>query len=85
MKKIKDVLKLRYIVNLSFPKIAISTGVAKSTASDYCKRFEIIKHTIEEFLLLDEDIMFAYLFPERKVKKELLIRPLPDMNYISKS
>ena len=84
MKKIKDVLKLRYIVNLSFPKIAISTGVAKSTASDYCKRFEIIKHTIEEFLLLDEDIMFAYLFPERKVKKELLIRPLPDMNYISK-
>ena len=84
IKKIKDLLKLRYILNLSFPKIVISTAVAKSTASDYGTRFEIIKHTIEEFLHLDEDIMFAYLFPEWKVKKELLTRPLPDMNYISK-
>ena len=84
MKKIKDVLKLRYIVNLSFPKIAISTGVPRSTASDYCKRFEITTYKIDDFLLLDEDKMFDYLFPERKVKKALRTRPLPDMNYISK-
>lgn len=84
MKKIKDVLKLRYIVNLSYPKIAISTGVPRSTASDYCKRFEITKYSIDNFLLLDEDKMYAYLFPERRVKKELETRPLPDMNYITK-
>lgn len=84
MKKIKDVLKLRYIVNLSFPKIAISTGVPSSTASDYCKRFEIQKYNIDEFLLLDEDKIYGYLFPEKKLKKELNTRPLPDMNYISK-
>ena len=84
MKKIKDVLKLRYIVNLSYPKIAIATGIAKSTASDYCKRFEIIKYNIDDFLLLDEDKMFDELFPERSVKTKILTRPLPDMNYISK-
>lgn len=84
MKKIKDVLKLRYIVNLSYPKIAIATGVAKSTASDYCKRFEIIKYNIDDFLLLDEDKMYDELFPERRVKIKILTRALPDMNYISK-
>jgi len=84
MKKIKDVLKLRYIVNLSYPKIAIATGVAKSTASDYCKRFEIIKYNIDDFLLLDEDKMFDELFPERSVKTKILTRSLPNMKYISK-
>ena len=43
MKKIKDVLKLRYVVELSFPKIAVATNVPRSTASDYCKNNVPIK------------------------------------------
>ena len=84
MKKIKDILKLRYIVELSFPKIAIATNTPKSTASDYCKRFEITKYTIEEFLEIDEDKIYQLLFPERKETSKKLLRPMPDMNYIAK-
>jgi transposase len=84
MKKIKDVLKLRYIVNLSFPKIAISTSVARSTASDYCKRFEITTYSIEEFLQFDEDRMYKELFPEKSPIRKYKNRPLPDMEYLSK-
>jgi transposase len=84
MKKIKDVLKLRYIVKLSFPKIAVATNVPRSTASDYCKRFEISKYTIDKFLELDEDIMYKILFPEKKLSKKTdNKRPMPDMNYLA--
>jgi len=62
MKKIKDILKLRYIVELSFPKIAIATNIPRSTASDYCKRFEISKYTIDDFLEMDEDVIYKYSF-----------------------
>ena len=85
MKKIKDVLKLRYIIQLSFPKIAVATNVPRSTASDYCKRFEITKYTIDEFLKLDEDIMYKILFPEKRLSKTSdNKRPMPDMNYLAR-
>jgi len=84
MKKIKDILKLRYIIELSFPKIAIATNTPKSTASDYCKRFEITKYSIDEILEIDEDKIYQLLFPERKETSKKLLRPMPDMNYIAK-
>lgn len=84
MKKIKDILKLRYIVELSFPKIAVATNTPKSTASDYCKRFEITKYTIDEILVMDEDVIYKLLFPERRKDLKNISRPMPDMNYIAK-
>ena len=85
MKKIKDILKLRYIVELSFPKIAVATNIPRSTASDYCKRFEISKYTIDDFLEMDEDVIYKILFPEKRLAKSSdTKRPMPDMNYLAR-
>jgi transposase len=83
MQKIKDVLKLRYIVNLSYPKIALATNVPKSTASDYCKRFEITPYDLDTFLTFEEEKIYALLFPEKKIERNS-DRPMPDVKYIHK-
>ena len=41
MKKIKDVLRLRFITNISYRQISRAVNTPSSTAADYCKRFEI--------------------------------------------
>ena len=50
MKKIKDILQLKYITELSYRQISRGVNVPSSTVSDYCKRFEITKYSIDEFL-----------------------------------
>ncbi len=84
MKKIKDILKLKYITDISFRQISRAVNVPSSTVSDYCKRFEITKFTIDEFLLIDEDEIYKLLFPEKKLPPKYKIRPLPNVEYIHK-
>ena len=61
MKKIKDVLRLRFITNISYRQISRAVNTRSSTCADYCKRFEIIGKNIDEFLTLEEDeIYFCY-------------------------
>jgi len=82
MSDYKDVIRLRYKNNLSYRQISLSTGVAKSTISDYCIRFEITGLNVEEFLSLPETILEAKLFPERNILKRTN-RPLPDFDYVA--
>lgn len=84
MKKIKDILKLKYITDISFRQISRAVNVPSSTVADYCKRFEITKFTIDEFLLIDEDEIYKLLFPEKQQPKKYKTRPLPDVEYIHK-
>lgn len=42
MKKIKDILRLKFITNISYRQISRALNVPSSTVGDYCKRFEII-------------------------------------------
>jgi transposase len=84
VKKIKDILRLRFITDISYGKIGKAVGVPKSTVSDYCRRFEITKYTIDDFLKMDEDIIYQHLFPEKKLLSKYKDRPLPDANYIHK-
>ena len=84
MKKIKDILRLKYISELSFRQISRSVNVPSSTVSDYCKRFEITTYSIDEFLCMEEDIIYEILFPEKKLPRISKDRPLPDMEYIHK-
>ncbi|MEA3354792.1 MAG: hypothetical protein U9Q33_13350 [Campylobacterota bacterium] len=84
MKKIKDILKLRFITNISYRQISRAVDVPSSTVSDYCKRFEITKYTIDEFLKLDEDMIYQSLFPEKKLASKYKDRPLPNVEYIHK-
>jgi len=84
MKKIKEILKLRYITDISYRQISRAVNVPSSTVSDYCKRFEITKYTIDEFLQIDDDKIYQILFPEKKLPNKYKVRPLPDVEYIHK-
>ena len=66
MKKIKDILKLRFKTEISYRQISRAVNTPSSTVSDYCKRFEITKYTIDDFLEIDEDEIYKLLFPEKK-------------------
>ncbi len=65
MKKIKDILRLRFITNISYRQISRAVNIPSSTAADYCKRFEITNYSIDNFLSLDEDDIYKILFPEK--------------------
>lgn len=82
MKKIKDVLRLRFITNISYRQISRAVNTPSSTCADYCKRFEIIGKNIDEFLTLDEDEIYSLLFPEKSLPKTYKLRPKPNVEYI---
>ena len=84
MKKIKEILKLRFITDISYRQISRAVDVPSSTVADYCKRFEITKYTIYEFIKIDEDTIYQLLFPEKKLPNKYKDRPLPDVEYIHK-
>ena len=84
MRKIKDILKLRFITEISYRQISRAVDIPSSTVSDYCKRFEITKYEIDEFLSLDEDEIYKLLFPEKKKVDNQIRRPLPNFEYIHK-
>lgn len=84
MRKIKDILKLRFITEISYREISRAVDIPSSTVSDYCKRFEIIKYEIDSFLSLDEDEIYKLLFPEKKKVDKPTTRPLPNFEYIHK-
>ena len=82
MKKIKEILKLKYITNISVRAIGRAVDAPRSTVSDYCKRFEETRYTIDEFLKFDEDKIYQLLFPEKSAIKTEKQRPLPNFAYI---
>lgn len=83
MKKIKDVLRLRIKGELSFPKIALATGVPKSTVSDYCRKFAVCGKDIESVLGLNDDALYALLFPNKpSITPSKRQRALPDYEII---
>jgi transposase len=85
MKKIKEILKLKYITNISIRAIGRAVNVPPSTVSDYCKRFEKTGYTIDEILKFNEEKIYQHLFPEKKIPKiKKKDKPLPDFAYIHK-
>ena len=84
MKKIKEILKLRFITDISFRQISRAVNIPSSTVSDYCKRFEISKRTLDEFLEMEEETIYQLLFPEKKLPNIHKDRPLPDVSTIHK-
>jgi len=84
MKRIKEILQLRYVTDISVRAISRAVNVPPSTVSDYCKRFQITGYTIDEILRVDEDQIYQLLFPEKRLPKREKKRPLPDFAYIHK-
>ncbi len=84
MKKIKEILKLRFITDISFRQISRAVNIPSSTVSDYCKRFEISRQTLDKFLEMEEETIYQLLFPEKKLPNIHKDRPLPDVTTIHK-
>lgn len=84
MRKIKDILKLRFKTEISYRQISRAVNIPSSTVSDYCKRFEITKYVIDDFLEIDEDKIYQLLFPEKIKVEKPTTRPLPNFEYIHK-
>ena len=80
--KIKEVLRLRFVNNLSYRQVEVLSGASRSSVAEYCRRFEIIPHSIEAALTLDDEILDTLLHPEKQLRLRNVERPLPDMNYI---
>jgi len=81
MKQVRDVLQLHSVMKLSLRRIEGATRVAKSTISDYIKRFEKSGLTMEQINILNDDEMKLKLFGEHSsvgVSK----KAMPDMNYL---
>ena len=82
MCEFKEIIRLRFTNNLSYRKIELSTGIARSTVSDYCNRFVISGLSVDEFLSIPGDILESKLHPERNITKHTN-RPLPDFEYVT--
>jgi len=83
MKQVRDVLQLHSVMKLSIRKIQGATNVAKSTISDYIKRFKNSGLNTDQINILNDDELKLKLFPENSsvvVSK----KAMPDMNYLHK-
>jgi len=83
MKQVRDVLQLHSVMKLSLRRIQGATNVAKSTISEYIKRYIKSGLNIQQINILDDEALRLKLFPEHSsvvVSKKVM----PDMNYIYK-
>lgn len=80
MKQVRDVLRL-HNVKLSLRRIESATAVAKSTISDYIKRYERSGLTPEQINVIDDDALKTKLFGDQ-LTVTALKKAMPDMNSI---
>ena len=82
VRKIKEVLRLKYEAELSNRAIAGACNISNSTVGEYIRRAKAagISWPLGE---KDEQELYEKLFPE-KVKKESLVRPMPDWEEVQK-
>ena len=83
MRKVKEVLRLKYSCNLSEREIARSCRISRSTVADYIRRATIACIQWSEATALTEEQLVKRLFPER-AQSNSIIHPLPDFEHIYK-
>ena len=82
VRKIKEILRLKYEAELSNRAIAGACKVSNSTVGDYIRRAKAtgISWPVGE---VDEQELYEKLFPEKK-KKESPERPMPNWEEVQK-
>jgi predicted DNA-binding protein YlxM (UPF0122 family) len=86
MRKIKEVLRLRFECNLSEREIARSCQISRTTVTEYLRRATISGLNWAEEAALGEVQLIERLFPVMPQIKELasIQRPAPDCDHIYK-
>ncbi|HLE80376.1 MAG TPA: IS21 family transposase [Dehalococcoidia bacterium] len=84
MRKISEVLRLKWTCGLSNRAVARSCRISHSTVSEYLVRAEQagLRWPLPEDL--DEDGLYRLLFPEKVQAAERLAKPLPDWEQVRK-
>ena len=77
MRKIRDVLRLRWVLGLSYRQIGRSLKLGHGTVGDYVMRAEAAGVGWDEVEGMDEEALESKLFP-RQLDPGILARPLPD-------
>ena len=84
MRKITEVLRLKWTCGLSNRAIARSCRISHSTVSEYLVRAEQAGLTWPLPERLDEDGLYRLLFPEKVVALSNSAKPLPDWEKVRK-
>src|SRR4030042_63280 len=83
MRKIKEVLRLKYVCNLSEREIARSCQISRTTVTDYLRRATTSGLNWSEVAALGEVQLVERLFPPVVPERSSSIpRPSPDYEYI---
>ena len=84
MRKIKEVLRLRFECNLSEREIARSCQISRTTVTDYLRRVTIARLNWAEVSVLGEVQLLERLFPVMLPALSSIQRPAPDYANIYK-
>ena len=66
MRRIREVLRLKYHLGLSDVRVALGAGVARATVQDYLRRIAATGLGHEALLALDDKALDEKLFPPRE-------------------
>ncbi len=82
MSKTKEVLRLKYLGDLSNRDIELLGVASRSSVSNITIHFENSALTIDEAMQMEEKKLSVLLFPELKQYQPKTAKPHPDWNYI---
>ena len=77
MRKIRDVLRLRWVLSLSYRQIGRSLKIGHGTVGDYVMRAQAVGLGWDEVEGMDEEALECKLFPA-ELEQRSSARPLPD-------
>ena len=80
MRRIREVLRLKFELRLSDARVALGARIARSTVQDYLHRIAASGLDHEQLLALDDKTLDEKLFPPRESRNTA--RPLPDWEMI---
>ena len=81
MRKIVEVLRLHFKLELSLRQSANTANVSRGTASNYCKRFESLNLNVDDFISLNE-LQQEKLFYPNKLSVRTNSKVVPDCLYL---
>ena len=82
MKKISEVLRFHFKLELPIRASAKAAGVSRSVASRCCARFKELDINIDDFILLDEVKQEKLFYPNKLPSETTVSKVMPDYNYI---
>ena len=82
MRRIREVLRLKFQLGLNDSQVSRSAGIGRATVQDYLRRIAATGLSHEQLLALGDEALEQRLFPPRERRNT--DRPLPDWETIER-